>query len=92
MSMIDMVLVKIWFLCAGCERRLNGRRYWELGMMLRKTDVWRFTKKKKKRLKRVYYQSKKKKFGRKMNQDVNGNSKLFRKEVSKVNRKVESCS
>ena len=32
-------------------------------------------------------------FGGKMNQDVNGNRKLFWKEVSKENRrKVESCS
>ena len=32
-------------------------------------------------------------FGRKMNQDVNGNRKRFWKEVSKVNKgKVESCS
>ena len=33
------------------------------------------------------------KFGRKMNEDVNGNKKLFWKEVSNVKGgKVESCS
>ena len=32
-------------------------------------------------------------FYRKMSQDVNGNRKLFRKEVSKMNEvKVENCS
>ena len=32
-------------------------------------------------------------FGRKMNHDVNGNRKLFRKEVNKANgEKVESCN
>ena len=44
-------------------------------------------KEKKRNLKRCIYQSKKvlEQFGRKMNQDVNGNIKLFWKEMSKVN-------
>ena len=42
---------------------------------------------KKGKVKRCVYQ-----FGRKMNEDVNGNKKLFRKEVSKTNGgKVENC-
>ena len=48
------------------------------------------------RVKMCIYQSKKevnKQFGRKMNQDVNGNGKLFWKKVIKEDRgKVESCS
>ena len=42
----------------------------------------------KRKVKRCIYQSKKEvqgEFGRKMNQDVNGNRKLFWKEVCKVN-------
>ena len=42
----------------------------------------------KKKVKRCIYQSKKEvqeQFGRKMNQDVNGNRKFFWKEVSKIN-------
>ena len=50
----------------------------------------------KKEVKRCIYQSKKKvneHFGRKMNMNVNGNIKLFWKEVSYVKGgKVESCS
>ena len=50
---------------------------------------------KKRKVKRCIYQSKKKvneQFGRKVNQDVNGNMKLFWKEVGKANgRKVETC-
>ena len=39
------------------------------------------------------YISAKRKFGRKMNEDVNGNRKLFWKEVSnEKGGKVESCS
>ena len=45
---------------------------------------------------RCIYQNKREvneQFKRKVNQDVDGNRKLFWKEVSKVNReKVESCS
>ena len=45
---------------------------------------------------RCIYQRKKgviEMFGKKMNQDVNGNTKLFWREASKVNgRKIESCS
>ena len=52
-------------------------------------------KKEKRKVKRCIYQSKEEvneQFGRKMNQDVNGNRKLFWKEVIKVNGgKVESC-
>ena len=50
----------------------------------------------KRKIKRCKYQSKKKvnePFGRKMNEDVNENRKLFWKEVSNAKRgKVESCS
>ena len=67
-------------------------------MKLQKKDVKVYKEEKQniKRIKRCIYQSKKKvneQFERKMNQDVNGNRKLFWKEVSKVNGgKVESCS
>ena len=63
-------------------------------MKLQKKDVKVYKEEKQniKRIKRCIYQSKKKvneQFERKMNQDVNGNRKLFWKEVSKVNgRKV----
>ena len=46
---------------------------------MQKTNVWR-SKKKKRKVKRCIYQSKKEmneKFGRKMNQDVDENRKLF---------------
>ena len=50
----------------------------------------------KRKLKRCIIQSKKKvneQFGRKMNEDVNGNRKLFWKEVSNAKGgKVDSCS
>ena len=50
----------------------------------------------KRKSKRCIYQSKKKvneQFGRKMNEDVNGNRKYFLKEVSNVKGgKVDSCS
>ena len=50
----------------------------------------------KKKVKLCIYEGKKKvneQFGRKMNEDVNGNRKLFWKEVSNVKgEKVESCS
>ena len=53
-------------------------------------------KEEKRKVKKCIYQSKKEvieQFGRKMNQDVNGKSKLFWKDVCKVNGgKVESCS
>ena len=58
-------------------------------MKRKKKDVWKFTKKKKRKVKRCIYQSMKEsheQFGRKMNQDVNGNRKLFWKEVIKANR------
>ena len=46
--------------------------------------------------KRCIYQKKKKvnqQFGEKLNQDINGNKKLFLKEVSKSNLgKLDSCS
>ena len=48
------------------------------------------------KVKRSIYQAKKEvnyQFGRQMNQNVDGNRKLYWKEVSKVNGKmVESCS
>ena len=50
-------------------------------------------KEEKRKIKRCIYQSKKEvnaQFGRKMNQDVDGNRKLFCRDVSKVNgEKVE---
>ena len=53
-------------------------------------------KEEKRKVKRCIYQSKKEvqeQFIRKMNQDENGNMKLFWKEVSKTNGvKVDSCS
>ena len=52
-------------------------------------------KKEKRKVKRCIYQSKgvRGQFGRKINQDVNGNRKLFWKEVSKVNGgKVENSN
>ena len=53
-------------------------------------------KEEKRKVKRCIYQSKKEaneQFGRKVNQDVDGNIKSFWKEVSKLNEgKVESCS
>ena len=53
-------------------------------------------KKEKRKVKRCIYQSKKEiqeQFRRKMNKGVNGNRKLFWKDVSKANGgKVESCS
>ena len=57
-------------------------------MKLQGKGVWKRTKRKIER----FYQSKKEvqeQFGRKMNQDVNGNIKLFWKEVSKANE--ERC-
>ena len=51
-------------------------------MKMQEKDVWR-----KRKVKRCIYQSKEKvqeQFGGKMNQDVNGNRKLFWKELIKV--------
>ena len=65
-------------------------------MKIQKRDVRKFTKKKKRKVKRCIIQSKKEvseKFGRKMNEDMNGNRKLFWKKVSNAKGgKVESCS
>ena len=62
-------------------------------MKRKKKDAWKFTEKKRKN-KKVYISEKKEiheQFGRKVSQDINGNRKLFWKEVSKANReKVES--
>ena len=59
----------------------------------RYTEVY---KEEKRKIKRCIYQSKKElneQFGRKMNQSVNGNRKLFWKEMVKKNEgKLESCS
>ena len=41
------------------RRRLHRRRYMELQMRLQKADVWRFRKKRREKLKRCIYQSKK---------------------------------
>ena len=40
-------------------RKLHGRKHWELGMRLQKTDLLRFTKEKRERLKGVYIRAKK---------------------------------
>ena len=68
-------------------------------MKMQMKDVWKFTKKKRERLIKRYiiYITEKKEvlehFGRMMNQDVNGNKKLFWKELSNAYLgKVESCS
>ena len=65
-------------------------------MKMEKKDVWKLTMKKRERLKGVYIRAKmevNEQFERKMNQDVNGNIKLFWKKVNKTNRgKEESCS
>ena len=59
-------------------------------MKRQKKDVW------KRKVKRCIYQNKKKvneQFGRKMNEEVNGNRKLFWKEMSNAKgAKVESYS
>ena len=64
-------------------------------MKRQKKDVWKHTGGKRK-IKRCIIQSKKKvneQFGREMNEDMNGNRKLFWKEVSIAKGgKVESCS
>ena len=63
-------------------------------MKKKKKDAWKCTEKKKK-VKKSIYQSKKKvneHFGRKMSGAVNGNRKLFWKEVSNAKGgKVENC-
>ena len=64
------------------RKELLGRRFWQLVMKRQKKDVWKRTEKKK--VKRCIYRCKKKgneQFGRKMNEHVNGNRKLFWKEV-----------
>ena len=71
-----------------------GKRCWQLAMKRQKNDVWKHTEKRE--VKKCIYPNKKKaneQFGRKMNKDVNGNRKLFWKEMinPKVG-KVESCS
>ena len=58
--------------------QLGERRCWQLAMKRQKKDVWKRTEKKK--IKKCIYQTKKKvneQFGRKMNEDVKGNRKLF---------------
>ena len=40
------------------ERRLHGRKYWELWVRLHKTEIMRFTKKKREGLKVVYIRAK----------------------------------
>ena len=65
-----------------------GRRCWELEMKMQEKGVWKSTKRKRERLKgaiiKVRRRSKSSLEGKK-NEDVNGNRKLFWKEVSKVN-------
>ena len=61
------------------ERRLLGRRCQQIVMKRQKKDVWKCTEKKK-NVKRCIYQSKKKvneQIGRKLNENVNENRKLF---------------
>ena len=55
-------------------------------MKSQKKNVWKHTEKKRERLKGVYIRAKMKveRFGRKMNEDGNGNRKLFWNEVSNV--------
>ena len=64
-------------------------------MKRQKKDVWKRTERRKE-VKSCIIQSKKKvngQFGRKMNEDMNGNRKLFWREVSNAKGgKVESCS
>ena len=65
-----------------------GKRCWELEMKVQGKSVWKSTKRKIERLKCAFFKvgrRTKKRFGRKMNQDVCGNWKLFWKEVSKTN-------
>ena len=41
------------------QLRLLGRKYWELEMKVQNKDVWKFGKKKKRKVKRCTYQTKK---------------------------------
>ena len=67
------------------EWRLLGRKCWETEKKRQKKDVWKFTKKRE-CLKVISKQEEvHEQFGRKINQDVNGNRKLFWKGVSMVN-------
>ena len=63
-------------------------------MKMQKKGVLRFTKKKRERLKVVYIKAIRRvqeEFGRKMNENMNRNKKLFLKELSKENGgKVEN--
>ena len=64
-------------------------------MRLQKRDVWRFTRKNREWLKGLYQSTKEvnEQYGRKINQDVDGNRKLFWKEGNKMKGwKVETCS
>ena len=73
-----------------------GKRCWEPKIKIQEKGVWNSIKKKKRKVKRCIYQTKEEvqeHFGRKMNQDVNGNRKLFWKVVSKVSLgKVENSN
>ena len=54
-------------------------------MKRQKKDVWKFNKEENRKVKKCIYHIKKKvneQFEKKMNQDMNGNRKLFWKEVS----------
>ena len=53
-----MIVGMMWCRLQLKEKRLHGRRYWEIGIMLQKTDVWRSTKKKRERLKGVFIRAK----------------------------------
>ena len=71
------------------ERRLNVGVVLGAGDIPVKDRFMEIYKEEKRKVKRYIYQSEKEvneQFGRKMNQDIEGNKKLFRKEVSKVNK------
>ena len=57
-------------------------------MKLQKKDVWKFTKKERERLKGVYIRAilreVNEQFGKKVNQDLNGNRKSFWKELRQI--------
>ena len=77
------------------KKDVREKGCWQLAMRQKK-DVWKRIERRREMLKRCTTQSKKKvneQFGKKMNEDVNGNRKLFWKEVGNAKGgKVESCS
>ena len=61
-----------------------GRRFWKLEMKIQGKGIFKPTKRKRERLYGAFMKAQEQ-FGRKINQDVNGNRKLLWKEVSKAN-------